>query len=50
MVAEKLGRGTGYTVRFLVDLDAALAALPDRRGPVLLDITLDPAVVGVQRG
>jgi thiamine pyrophosphate-dependent acetolactate synthase large subunit-like protein len=48
-VAESLG-GTGYTVRSLADLDTALAALPQRRGPVLLDIKLDPAVVGVQRG
>lgn len=40
-VADALG-GRGFTVRNLDDLDAALAALPGRTGPVLLDIKLDP--------
>jgi acetolactate synthase I/II/III large subunit len=40
-VADALG-GTGYTVRNAADLDNALAALPSRTGPVLLDIKIDP--------
>ena len=44
-VADALG-GTGYTVRNAADLDNALAALPSRSGPVLLDIKIDPSKVG----
>ena len=44
-VADALG-GTGYTVRNAADLDNALAALPSRTGPVLLDIKIDPSKVG----
>jgi thiamine pyrophosphate-dependent acetolactate synthase large subunit-like protein len=40
-VADALG-GTGYTVRNADDLEHALAALPSRSGPVLLDIKIDP--------
>jgi acetolactate synthase-1/2/3 large subunit len=40
-VADALG-GTGYTVRDAADLEYALAALPTRNGPVLLDIKIDP--------
>jgi acetolactate synthase-1/2/3 large subunit len=40
-VAEALG-GTGYTVRSGADLELALAALPSRTGPVLIDIKIDP--------
>ncbi|MDT4932654.1 MAG: hypothetical protein QOK11_546 [Pseudonocardiales bacterium] len=40
-VADALG-GTGYTVRNAADLEHALAALPSRTGPVLLDIKIDP--------
>jgi thiamine pyrophosphate-dependent acetolactate synthase large subunit-like protein len=40
-VADALG-GTGYTVRNAADLDLALAALPSRTGPVLIDIKIDP--------
>jgi acetolactate synthase I/II/III large subunit len=46
-VATALG-GAGYTVRNVAELDAALAALPHRTGPVLLDVKLDPdAVPGI---
>jgi acetolactate synthase-1/2/3 large subunit len=40
-VADALG-GTGYAVRNAADLEHALAALPSRTGPVLLDIKIDP--------
>ncbi|ANY21858.1 thiamine pyrophosphate-binding protein [Gordonia terrae] len=40
-VAESLG-GRGYTVRSLDDLHRALAELPNRDRPILLDIKLDP--------
>jgi thiamine pyrophosphate-dependent acetolactate synthase large subunit-like protein len=40
-VATALG-GIGYTVRSLEELNAALAALPDRDRPVLIDIKIDP--------
>jgi len=40
-VADALG-GKGYTVRTLEDLDAALAELPKRDRPVLIDIKIDP--------
>jgi acetolactate synthase-1/2/3 large subunit len=40
-VADALG-GRGYTVRSMADLEAALADLPNRDRPVLLDIKLDP--------
>jgi acetolactate synthase-1/2/3 large subunit len=43
-VATSLG-GRGYSVRSLADLDTALAALPDRDRPVLIDIKLDPDTV-----
>jgi acetolactate synthase-1/2/3 large subunit len=48
-VADALG-GTGYTVRNAADLDNALAALPSRTGPVLLDIKIDPSQVGRPAG
>lgn len=40
-VATALG-GIGYTVRSLADLDEALAALPGRDRPMLVDVKLDP--------
>jgi len=40
-VATALG-GTGYTVRNLAQLDVALAELPNRAGPVLVDVKIDP--------
>lgn len=40
-VADALG-GTGYTVRNAADFDRAVAALPSRTGPVLIDIKIDP--------
>jgi thiamine pyrophosphate-dependent acetolactate synthase large subunit-like protein len=40
-VATALG-GCGYSVRSLEELDTALAALPDRSGPVLIDVKIDP--------
>ena len=40
-VATALG-GTGFTVRNLAELDAALARIPDRTGPLLIDVKLDP--------
>ena len=43
-VAESLG-GRGYTVRSMAELDAALAELPHRDRPVLIDIKLDPEQV-----
>lgn len=48
-VADALG-GTGYTVRNAADLDNALAALPSRTGPVLLDIKIDPYQVSPPAG
>ena len=48
-VADALG-GTGYTVRNAADLDDALAALPSRTGPVLLDIKIDPYQVSPPAG
>lgn len=43
-VADALG-GRGFTVRNLSDLDDALAHLPHRDGPVLIDVHLDPQLV-----
>ncbi|MFV0463092.1 MAG: thiamine pyrophosphate-binding protein [Nostocoides sp.] len=43
-VATALG-GQGFAVRNLDELDAALAALPQRDRPVLIDIKVDPAAV-----
>ena len=40
-VATSLG-GQGYEVRSLEQLDAALDALEDRKGPVLIELHLDP--------
>lgn len=40
-VATALG-GEGFTVRNLADLDTALAAIPDRTRPMLIDIKVDP--------
>lgn len=40
-VARSLG-GIGYTVRSAADLDGALAALPGRDRPVLIDVKIDP--------
>lgn len=40
-VATALG-GQGYAVHSLEDLDQALAALTNRKGPVLIDVKLDP--------
>jgi acetolactate synthase I/II/III large subunit len=48
-VADALG-GTGYTVRNAADLETALAALPSRTGPVLLDIKVDPYQVSPPAG
>lgn len=43
-VAEALG-GRGFTVGSLEELDAALASLPGRDRPVLIDVRLDPNLV-----
>jgi thiamine pyrophosphate-dependent acetolactate synthase large subunit-like protein len=43
-VADALG-GRGFTVRNLGELDTALAHLPHRNRPVLLDLRLDPELV-----
>ena len=43
-VADALG-GRGFTVRNLDELDAALACLPQRDRPVLIDVHLDPRLV-----
>jgi thiamine pyrophosphate-dependent acetolactate synthase large subunit-like protein len=43
-VADALG-GHGFTVRNLAELDAALAHLPHRDRPVLIDVHLDPSRV-----
>jgi thiamine pyrophosphate-dependent acetolactate synthase large subunit-like protein len=43
-VADTLG-GRGFTVRNLDELDAALAHLPDRDRPVLIDVHVDPHLV-----
>ena len=40
-VAEAMG-GTGFTVRNLDELDAVIEKLPQRSGPVLIDVKLDP--------
>lgn len=40
-VATALG-GTGYTVRNLAELDRVLKELPERSGPVLIDVKIDP--------
>jgi acetolactate synthase-1/2/3 large subunit len=42
-VATALG-GQGFTVRNVGELAGVLAAIPQRTGPVLVDIKLDPAV------
>jgi acetolactate synthase-1/2/3 large subunit len=43
-VADALG-GRGFTVRNLAELDRALAHLPHRDRPVLIDVRLDPELV-----
>lgn len=43
-VANSLG-GTGITVRTLEDLETAARAIENRRGPVLIDVKLDPGKV-----
>jgi acetolactate synthase-1/2/3 large subunit len=43
-VADALG-GRGFTVRNLAELDSALAHLPQRDRPVLIDVHLDPDLV-----
>jgi len=43
-VATALG-GRGYSVRTLADLEEALAAIPGRDGPMLIDVKLDPDLV-----
>jgi thiamine pyrophosphate-dependent acetolactate synthase large subunit-like protein len=43
-VAEALG-GRGFTVSNLAELDSALAQLPQRDRPVLIDVHLDPDLV-----
>jgi acetolactate synthase-1/2/3 large subunit len=43
-VADALG-GRGFTVRNLSELDRALAHLPHRDRPVLIDVHLDPELV-----
>ncbi|MTD53685.1 thiamine pyrophosphate-binding protein [Amycolatopsis pithecellobii] len=43
-VADALG-GRGFTVRNLSELDSALAHLPHRDRPVLIDVHLDPELV-----
>ncbi len=43
-VATALG-GLGFTVRNLADLEKALAAIPDRDRPILIDIKIDPESV-----
>lgn len=43
-VADALG-GRGFTVRSLAELDRALAHLPHRDTPVLIDVHLDPELV-----
>ena len=43
-VATALG-GRGYTVRNVAELDTALAELPARDRPVLIDVHIDPAQV-----
>jgi len=43
-VADALG-GRGFTVRNLAELDTALAHLPHRDRPVLIDVHLDPNLV-----
>ena len=40
-VAEALG-GTGVTVRTMQDLELAVTAIEGRKGPVLIDLKLDP--------
>ncbi len=44
-VADALG-GRGFTVRTVAELDAALAHLPHRDRPVLIDVHIDPNKVG----
>lgn len=43
-VATALG-GRGYTVRTQAELDAALAAVPHRDRPILIDVRLDPDAI-----
>lgn len=45
-LATALG-GRGYAIRSLADLDEALAELPARDRPVLLDIKIDPVAVAI---
>ena len=40
-VARSLG-GEGHTVQNIAELDAVIAVLPQRNGPVLIDVKLDP--------
>jgi thiamine pyrophosphate-dependent acetolactate synthase large subunit-like protein len=47
-IAKSLG-GDGVEVRSDADLDAALAALPARKGPFLIDLRLDPMDVPPMR-
>lgn len=44
-VATALG-GEGHTVRSATELDAVLAAVPDRTRPMLIDVKIDPDAVG----
>lgn len=46
-VATALG-GQGFSVRNLEELDEALAALPNRDRPILIDIKVDPDKVSMQ--
>jgi thiamine pyrophosphate-dependent acetolactate synthase large subunit-like protein len=43
-LADALG-GRGYSVSSLAELDSALAAIPDRKGPILIDVKLDPDTI-----
>ncbi len=45
-VATALG-GQGFTVRNLAELDEALATIPNRDRPILIDIKIDPDKVGM---
>jgi acetolactate synthase I/II/III large subunit len=47
-VATALG-GAGFTARNVAELDAALAAIPHRTRPVLIDVKLDPDAVPSSR-
>lgn len=47
-VADSLG-GRGVTVRNADDLDAAVAAIKNRRGPLVIDLKLDPNQIPANR-